>query len=676
MLVLALCAAAPAGAVRTSEGLGIQRRQEPTVNPNLPLQYHGGPVLHSSDAYVIFWDPDERYFGEWERLIEQYFQQVGTESGTLENVFAVDSQYTDSTGRAANQSTFRGGYADKDTYPTSENCTAPAEITCITDQQIRTELERVIKSGALPGATGTPVYYLLTPPGVTVCTKETGGECSEPNPAVATTEPERREEEEQEAHTGFCGYHSVTTEAGKAEPIIYAVQPWVAGDAGEFIESYSPLVTSDVAPAVYPCQANREPLNEPNQPQGASLFGSNYAGGLADVIINDLSIEQRNVVVNPLLNGWYQEGTDAEQGDMCQWGFGPPPETTPKANQATHAASEFNETIDGGNYYLSWGFNSTGVTSRHRDECWQGVTLEPHFTAPNPVNTGDVVAFDGTTSNITLDAASGLPADEPFTPTIYKWNFGDGSVASGTSATAASVFHAYQYGGKCEVTLTVIDSAENVRSFSEVITVNGTPPPSSSTPGACSAPKSGGGSGGSGGSEGTSGSESPGGSGGSGSSSSSGSSAQNATSGSGGSGGTGSSGGSGQAPTTPPVASAAVASHSLSRALQGGLVVTYSVNQQVAGNFQVLLAASVGKRVGLTHPLATGLPQGTPQQVVVAKALVVTTKGGHSKLKITFSKATAKRLRHLRSASLLVRLIVRNSAGNLTTVLSKITLSH
>lgn len=103
---------------------------------------------------------------------------------------------------------------------------------------------------------------------------------------------------------------------------------------------------------------------------------------------------------------------------------------------------------------------------------------------------------------------------------------------------------------------------------------------------------------------------------------------------------------------------------------------TYSVNQQVAGNFQVLLAASVGKRVGLTHPLATGLPQGTPQQVVVAKALVVTTKGGHSKLKITFSKATAKRLRHLRSASLLVRLIVRNSAGNLTTVLSKITLSH
>ncbi len=117
-------------------------------------------------------------------------------------------------------------------------------------------------------------------------------------------------------------------------------------------------------------------------------------------------------------------------------------------------------------------------------------------------------------------------------------------------------------------------------------------------------------------------------------------------------------------------------SHSLSSALKGGLVVSYAVNQQVAGNFQVLLAASVGKRVGLTHPLATGLPQGTPPQVVVAKALVVTAKGGHSTLKVVFSKTAAQRLRRLHTASLIVRLVVRNSSGGLTTVLKKITLSH
>ncbi len=53
--------------------------------------------------------------------------------------------------------------------------------------------------------------------------------------------------------------------------------------------------------------------------------------------------------------------------------FGPPPETTPKAVNGTHAASETNETIDGGHYYVEWAFNSVGLTSRHRFECWSGV---------------------------------------------------------------------------------------------------------------------------------------------------------------------------------------------------------------------------------------------------------------------------------------------------------------
>jgi uncharacterized membrane protein YgcG len=667
MLVPALYGAAPASAVKTSEGFGVQTRREVTVDSS-PLEYHGGPVLHYSDAYAVYWDPEGLYEPEWERLIDEYFQNVGSSSGSLETVFALDAQYTDSTGRATDQATFRGAYADPDPYPLTEGCTMTAEVACITDAQIRTELAHLIKTDGLPGASGIPVYYILTPPGVIVCTQKSGGECSEPAAPTAIEPAERETEEQAKAHEGFCGYHSYMTEAGDPEPIIYAVQPWIAGDAGEEILSYSPLLTSGVAPDVFPCQADREPLNEPNQLGGPSPFSNNYAAGLPDVIINDLSIQQRNTIVNPLLNGWYQEGTEAEQGDMCQWSFGPPPEQTAKANEATHAASETDETIDGTPYYIEWGFNSVGLTSRHRFECWSGVTLEPHFTTPNTVKAGDRVAFKGTESYVTLDAATNLPSNEPFTPTYYKWNFGDGTVESAPGGTDASMFHTYAYGGKCEVTLTITDSAENVRSYSSIVNVEGPPPPSSNAPGACAAPSSGG----SGGSEGSGGSSG----GGSGSSGGSGVPGSNTTGGSGGSGGTGSSGGSGKGPTTPPVAAAAVVSHSLSRALKSGLVVSYAVNQQVAGNFQVLLAASVGKHIGLTHPLATGLPKGTPPQVVVAKALLVTTKGGHSKLKITFSKATAKRLRRLHSASLMVRLVVRNASGGLSTVLKKITLSH
>ena len=44
-------------------------------------------------------------------------------------------------------------------------------------------------------------------------------------------------------------------------------------------------------------------------------------------------------------------------------------------------------------------------------------------------------------------------------------------------------------------------------------------------------------------------------------------------------------------PLPGPVASAAVVSRSLSSALKKGLVISYSVNEQVAGQFQVLLAS-------------------------------------------------------------------------------------
>ncbi len=638
MLVALALAVAPAGAViipETGPGeFGVQGREKVTINETEPLQYHGGPVLHSSDSYAIYWDPTGTYRGDWKRLIDKYFQDVGAESGSLGDVFALNSQYADSKGRAANQSTFRGAYTDPDPYPTTGNChekTSEPEpqlqptVACLTDAQIRAELQHVISSGALPGATGTPVYYVLTPPGVIVCTDAGGsGNCSN------STSPE------SEHQNGICGYHSAIDPSG-ANPVIYAVQPWVAGDAGLFfVETEDQLTTSTFTQEVLACQSNEAPLQEPNQLAGLNPFG-NYAEGLADVIVNDLSIEQNNIVVDPLLNGWYQTSTKAEQGDMCQWSFGPPPETPPKENKNTHAAALSDETINGDSYYVQWAFNSVGLTSRHTFECWSGVTLEPHFTVPNPVNAGDVVGFDGTESDITLQAdVKGLPTDEPFTAPVYKWNFGDGTVVSGTGD--ASEFHSYQYGGIYDVTLTVADSGGNTQSFTEAITVNGPPKPEEK------------GSEGGGGSSATPGVSSPGSS------------------------SPGSSPGTTKTPGPAPVASAAAVASSLGKATRKGLVVSYSVNQQVAGHFEVLLAASLAHRLHLHPPLAKGLPAGTPAQVVVGKAILITTKGGRGAIKIHFGKVTGARLRRLGRVSLLLRLNLRNASGATTTVLSKFTL--
>ncbi len=104
----------------------------------------------------------------------------------------------------------------------------------------------------------------------------------------------------------------------------------------------------------------------------------------------------------------------------------------------------------------------------------------------------------------------------------------------------------------------------------------------------------------------------------------------------------------------------------------------YSVGEQVAGRFEVLLASSLARRVGLRGPAATGLAKGTPAQIVVAKAILVTTKGCRSTYKIKFSSATAAKLRRLKKVSLMIRLAVHNATtpNVVTTVLNTATLSH
>ena len=845
-----LLAAAPAGAFISGE-FGLQQRKPVFLRPG-PLQYHGGPVVHASDSYAIYWDPDELYNAEWMRIIDKYFQNAGSASGGLGDVFSVNAQYGETgysnnpaapasakEAHAANQSTFRGAYTATDPYPSSGDCTVSAQIACLTDREIKTELQKVIKSGALPGATGTvpgapstPVYYILTPPGVTVCAApkgpgtETPSTCSNSSALEGEVNEIKEDKLAHRAETGICGYHS-TIEPHGATPVIYAVQPWVAGGAG-FSED-------EVSASVLACQANTSPLEEPNQLDGLSF--ASYGAGLADVIVGDLANEQANIVVNPLLSGWYQnasaaEGGSPEQGDMCQFNFGPPPETPPVPNPQTHAASLSDEEIGSGAYYVHWAFNSSGLLGKGGAGCWQGVDLEPHITAPNPVNVGDVVGLDANESDLTLDAApldttrpqkeevrvfdevleldgdeTGLEAEilkleaeegklsakiselsakeatleselpplakeekrvateeanlakerkaaeegggptkteeekfaatekklteeqkritgkkatdetsktsdedskgidekeakddndqklvdeedkqivigdtafakaeeklakedklikerEPLAAPIYKWDFGyqeNGKEVTEEGEEKASVFHTFPCAKTYKVELTVVDGGGNEQGLPESkgtkeITVVGGKP--------CEEAPSGG-SGGSGGS-------------------SAGSTAGTATAGATSSTAAGSS--APAATTTPPlpgpVASAAAVSHSLSSVLKKGLVISYSVNEQVAGQFQVLLAASIAKRIGLHGAPATDMPVGSTPSIVIGKAILVTTKGGRGTLKIQFGKRTAAKLHKLRSVTLTIRLVVRNASSHSplsTTVISTVTLSR
>lgn len=833
IVAAALLLAAPAGAFVSGE-FGLQRR-EPTFARSGPLQYHGGPVIHAEDIYAIYWDPLELYNSQWMKLIDGYFRNVGEASGAEGNVFALNAQYGETgyaTGpgasasakaaHAADQSTFRGAYTDTDSYPTSGNCTESAEVVCLTDQEIKAELQKVIASGALPGATGTvpgaqstPVYYILTPPGVTVCAGASSSATCSDSAALETESQEIKEGKViHPSETGICGYHS-TIDPHSNSPIVYAVQPWVAGYAGLYSGA---LPTADVLA----CQDDKS-LEEPNQ-NGENPF-SFYGGALADVIVNDLAYEQSDLVVNPLLNGWYQnasaeEGGDPEQADMCKFSFNNP--EPPSPDPETDAASVSNEEIGAGAYYIHWAFNSSGfITGKDTAGCWQGVDLEPHITAPSPVKAGDVVTLDANESGITLDAAPldlrvhkeetrladevtslvdqaaaigvevkkietkeaelaseiadlefAIPAlegevarlkkeeqriaseeaalvqerkeaeehkeltttkkeelarietqlkseqervvkeiatdendkaadeanlkaalakeryeteqravaqkdkrivegdqtlaqeeekladehrligeREPFQAPIYKWDFGyqeNSKQVTEEGEEKASVLHTFPCAGTYTVGLTVVDGGgfegDLGEAVDKTIAVEGK---------SCEGSSPEGGAGGG-----------------------PGNSTQAASTGGSSSAGTSSPSASPTAkPQAPaPVAAQAIVSKSLAEAVKKGLVVKYKVNEQVTGSFNVLLAATLAKRLHLRLPLATGLPAGTPPQEIVGRALLITTKGGHGTIKIELSKTAGARIRKLGKVSLMLQLNLRNASGGTTTVLSKLTL--
>jgi hypothetical protein len=748
--VALMLGAAPAGALVKSVPLGdggtlkvgLQPREAARVfegtateeSFNNPL---GNPVLHKNETYAIYWDPTDHYDGDWQHLIDTFFHGLGADSGSTATVFSVDSQYTDRSDLPASYlSTFRGAYTDTDPYPMgASNCKDPHPLesadligpivagkhteVCVTDAQIRTELETFIAAHGLQKGMGS-IYYLLTPPGVTVCLDAGGstGYCSDYHKAIfvggeTKTEKEAKEQEEKESYEhSFCSYHSdisPTNEVtGDERTILYGVIPWSAGGFGDYH-----LTGADETPA-YDCQdggfdptskpvieekekakeakiesekeKEEHPKNpeeikkqkeaqlkdeilegpheeEPNQAAGRSPDGA-YDTGLADLIVSQIGVQQQNIVTNPLLNAW-KDSAGNEVTDECRNFFATGEMGgNVSANENTFAGTLSNQSFDGTNAYINTAFNLAALRLPYSAvPCLGGINLDPEFTAPNTVNNDELVGFDGMESNITLNADVGYSktgAEQPNYAT-YKWNFGDGSpevtgfapgapslnspetspcAAPWLEPCAASTFHSYQYGGTYKVTLAVTDTGGNKASVTKEITVEGPPPPAPPAPPSPPA-------------------ASP--------------AATPSTSGTPGSG----SGTPAKPPVPGPVASQAALSHSLPSAVSKGLVVSYSVNEQVAGQFQVLLADSVANRIGLHGAPATGLAPGSPPSIVIAKAILITTKGGRNTVKILFGKKTAAKLRKLRKVSLTIRLVVRNASSHnpiSTTVISTVNL--
>jgi hypothetical protein len=671
-----LAIAAPAWAVVAEAGgvkVGLQPRSSrlgPEVTePQTFANENGNVVLQGATSdYGIYWDPNNptEFHHEWVANLDGFFQALG--EAHLDTPFGVLSQYRDRSNKVATfQALFKGSYSDTVKFPAGK-CTDPQNParTCLTDAQLREQLQSFIATHGLPKGMGT-IYYLLTPPGVTVCLDagKATGHCSD-----------YAESNNESYEHSFCSYHSdINPDSalqGDANTILYAAIPWTGyttsfdcQDGGWNPEKHLETEEKERVLTLAEEQAiEKEPpeqrkaaeeahrlegphIEEPNQ------ASENYTEALTDVLVNQISEEEMNTVTDPLLGSWQDKKGD-EASDICrdvfagtagENGSGGEISGSVTANEKTEAGTLANVSLGAHRYYINNVYNLSGA------ECAGGLGLVAAFTAPNPVNAGEIIGVDGMESEVSLIEGKAFGPSGPPTITYatFSWNFGDGTsevkgFAPGAptcefpwlSPCAASAFHSYQYGGTYKVTLTITDIGGNATSVTHEVTVNGPPPPSSA-----------------------SGS----------STSSAGSSAQSG----------GSSGSKGATPAVPaPIAAAAISKQSLQKALRKGLAVSYSVNEQVAGHFEVLLSSAVARRLGISGTPAVGLPAGSPAETVIAKAILVTTKGGRNAVHIAFSKRTAARLSHAHKVSLMLRLIVRNASTSnptTTTVVSNFTLT-
>jgi hypothetical protein len=308
----------------------------PTGSP--PLEWHGGPVMLSHEAFAIYWAPSGYSFPSgYEAGITEYLENVAADSGLSTNVYSVSAQYVGSNGQASYEDSFGGSVDDTHAYPTTGTCPTytgfhGAEYTaCLSDAKLQAEVQTVRAEQGWP--TGLEAeYYVVLPPHV--------GSCFETTIVSGCFDK------------AFCAYHSFA----ESPTAIYANI------------SYSPEDTSGCGVGEYP---------------------NGTSNGKIDDSLSSLSHEANESITDPLLNAYFDE-EGLENGDECR--------NTPfgedyGAPLGGSAGALFNESINGGHYFLQreW--------SNDIEDCAQRVgPAKPAIANPGAIAPGQLVEFNGAVS--------------------------------------------------------------------------------------------------------------------------------------------------------------------------------------------------------------------------------------------------------------------------------------
>jgi hypothetical protein len=265
-----------------------------------PVTFHGGNVMRTLIAYLIFWLPHGQTFDPggsdsyYESRIKSFFSDL---QGS--RYFELLTQYWDYQGPVQDQVTLGGFYVDRTPYEhcvdSGLDCTPAAGTRKdpLMDGDIEGEIDRALKANPSWSIAQTHEFFVYTGFGVE--------ECDGDKPGVNCTYSPNG--------TGYCAYHSFFNDASsEGSPYIYA---YVAAPSEE-------------APP-YGCTA-----------QDFGFYGAMPGGDAnADMAINFTSHEMFESITDPLYNpygpptsGWFDDAVDAhhpgegEIGDLCFTDFG------------------------------------------------------------------------------------------------------------------------------------------------------------------------------------------------------------------------------------------------------------------------------------------------------------------------------------------------------------------
>ena len=233
----------PAGHGRALGVVPVKNQANHRPSSGNNLSYHNGPVMHTNTVYAIYWLPSGSTVSSgYQSIINGFFTNVATATmaKSTANVYYSDTQYADAMGSIGNQSTFAGTIVDTNPFP-ANGCTDSYTTICLSDAQIRAEIDRV--AGTNPRGTST-LYVMFTPKGVGSCYSNTS--C---------------------AFSQYCAYHS-----------------WFASTTGVTLYANQPY--ADTVPAA--CDAGQRPNNDD-----------------ADGTINVTSHEHNEAITDQQGNAWY-----------------------------------------------------------------------------------------------------------------------------------------------------------------------------------------------------------------------------------------------------------------------------------------------------------------------------------------------------------------------------------